>query len=151
MQSPAVTVIIATYNFSAALRYTIRSALAQTVRDFELLVVGDACTDESEEVVRSFADSRIQWINLPQRSGSQAGPNNAGLERARGEYIAYLGHDDLWWPDHLAVGLRTIATTGADMSVAVAIINAPPECGFKGVTGLFPNDTYTPRYDFTTS
>jgi len=151
LSSPLVTVIIATYNLSAALRYTIQSVLAQTCAGFELLVVGDACTDDSEDVVRSFADNRIEWINLPQRAGSQSGPNNAGLARARGTYIAYLGHDDLWWPDHLAVGLRTMTATGADMAVAVTIINAPPECGFKGVTGLFPNDIYSPRYDFTPS
>lgn len=151
MQSPAVTIITATYNLSAALRYTIASALNQTYQDFELLVVGDACTDDSEAVVRSFGDSRVHWLNLPERCRSQYGPNNAGLERARGEYIAYLGHDDLWWPDHLAAGLRTFAATGADMVVAVAIINGPPESRFKGATGLFPNDTYTPRYDFSPS
>ncbi len=148
---PLVTVIIATYNMSAALRCTIESALAQTHRNFELLVVGDACTDDTGEVVRAFADDRIQWINLPQRHGSQYGPNNAGLAQARGEYVAYLGHDDLWWPGHLEIGLRTLAATAADMAVSVAIINGPPESGFKGVTGLFPNDTYTPRYDFSPS
>ncbi len=151
MPSPTVTIIVATYNLSAALQYTIRSALAQTFRDFELLVIGDACTDDTGDVVQSFADSRIQWINLPRRHGSQSGPNNEGLERARGEYIAYLGHDDLWWPDHLETGLRTFAATGADLVVALAILNGPPESRFKGVTGLFPNDTYTPRYDFTPS
>jgi glycosyltransferase involved in cell wall biosynthesis len=151
MPSPAVTIITATYNLSSALRYTIQSALAQTFRDFELLVIGDACTDDSGEVVRSCADDRVQWINLPQRCGSQYGPNNAGLERARGEYIAYLGHDDLWWPGHLEAGLRTLKTAGADIAVAVAIINAPSSSGFKGVTGLFPNDVYTPRYDFSPS
>jgi glycosyltransferase involved in cell wall biosynthesis len=151
MQSPAVTVIIPTYNLSGALRYSIKSALAQTLRDFELLVIGDACTDDSEAVVRSFGDSRIEWINLPRRCGSQYGPNNAGLERARGEYVAYLGHDDLWWPLHLEVGVRTLISSGADMAVAVAIINGPPASGVKGATGLFPNDVYTPRYDFTPS
>jgi glycosyltransferase involved in cell wall biosynthesis len=151
MQSPAVTVIIPTYNLSGALRYAIKSVLAQSFEDFELLVVGDACTDDTEEVVRSFGDGRIHWINLPRRCGSQYGPNNAGLERARGEYVAYLGHDDLWWPSHLEVGMRTLASSGADMAVAVAIINGPPASGFKGATGLFPNDVYTPRYDFTPS
>jgi glycosyltransferase involved in cell wall biosynthesis len=151
MPPPVVTVITATYNLSTALRCTIQSALAQTFDDFELFVVGDACTDDSEAVVSSFDDSRVHWVNLPQRCGSQYGPNNAGLERARGEYIAYLGHDDLWWPGHLETGLSTLKTTGADMAVAVAVINGPSTSGFKGVTGLFPNDVYTPRYDFSPS
>ena len=151
MQTPSVTIIIATYNLSSALRYTIPSALQQTHDDFEMLVIGDACTDDSGDVVRSFGDRRVQWINLPERAGSQYGPNNAGLERARGKFIAYLGHDDLWWPRHLEIGLGTLTAHAADISVAATVINGPPASGFKGVTGLFPNNIYTPRYDFTPS
>ena len=53
MTSPAVTIITATYDLSGALRYSIQSALAQTFHGFELLVVGDACTDDSQAVVRA--------------------------------------------------------------------------------------------------
>ena len=60
--------------------------------------MGDACTDESESIVRSFADPRIRWENLTENAGSQWGPNNRGLELARGRDVAYLGHDDLWFP-----------------------------------------------------
>ncbi len=48
-------------------------------------------------------DPRVQWINLPKNTGHQSGPNNEGLERARGAVVAYLGHDDLWLPNHLEV------------------------------------------------
>lgn len=102
MDSPLlVTVIMATYNWATVLPYSIASALDQTMGDFELLVIGDGCTDESEEVVRGTDDPRVRWVNLPVNGGSQAGPNNEGLRRARGVYTAYLGHDDLWLPDHL--------------------------------------------------
>ena len=90
-----------TFNWATVLPYSIGSALRQTMPDFELLVIGDGCTDESEEVVRGIGDPRVQWINLPANTGSQAGPNNEGLKRARAAHIAYLGHDDLWLPDHL--------------------------------------------------
>src|SRR3954468_6377757 len=99
---PTVSVIISTYNWSSVLRYAITSVLAQTFSDFELIVVGDCCTDDSEAVVRSFDDQRVGWHNLAQNCGSQFGPNNHGLSLARGPYIAYLGHDDLWHQDHLA-------------------------------------------------
>src|SRR5918911_3354227 len=98
-----VTVIIPTYNWSSVLPYSVGSALRQTLTDFEVLVVGDGCTDDSEAVVGSFGDERLRWVNLPTNTGHQSGPNNEGLRRARGELIAYLGHDDLWLPHHLSV------------------------------------------------
>jgi glycosyltransferase involved in cell wall biosynthesis len=130
MPPPAVTVIIPTYNRSAVLAYAIRSVLWQTFTDFELLVVGDGCTDESEAVVRGVADSRVRWINLPANTGHQSGPNNEGLRQARGDVIAYLGHDDLWLPHHLECLLDGLAS-GADLAYGVtACVNtdgAEPE------------------------
>src|SRR5437764_794116 len=104
---PSVSVIIATYNWSAALKCAIRSVLDQTLQDFELLIVGDACTDDTEQVVRSFDDARIKWFNLTKNHGSQYAPNNFGLKQAKAYYIAYLGHDDLWWPTHLTSLVET--------------------------------------------
>jgi glycosyltransferase involved in cell wall biosynthesis len=100
--APLVSVIIATYNWSSVLRYAIQTALWQTYSNIEVLVIGDACTDDSEQVAASFADPRVRWHNLTVNSGSQAGPNSLGLQMAKGEYIAYLGHDDVWLPTHLA-------------------------------------------------
>lgn len=114
---PKVTAIIPTYNWSSVLPYSIGSALNQTFSDFELLVIGDGCTDDSGEVVEEFArrDARVRWINLERNVGNQYGPNNEGIRVARGEYIAHLGHDDLWMPRHLE---RLVAQmeSGADMT-----------------------------------
>ena len=90
---PKVSVIIATYNKASALRYAIDSVLWQTFSDYELWVIGDACTDESEQLVTSYGDPRVFWHNLPQNSGYQSAPNNEGLRRARGKYVAYLALD----------------------------------------------------------
>lgn len=109
---PRVTVIIPTYNWSTVLPYSIGSVLAQTFTDFELLVIGDGCTDDSERVVAEIRDPRVRWINI-RRTGHQSGPNNEGLRQARGERIAYLGHDDLWLPHHLAQGVAAL-DAGAD-------------------------------------
>src|SRR5262245_27616274 len=108
--SPRVTVILPTYNWATVLPYSIGSVLGQHFTDFELLVIGDGCTDESGEVVGAIDDPRVEWINLPQRTGYQSGPNTEGLRRARGSIVAYLGHDDLWLPSHLE--LMTAALDG---------------------------------------
>lgn len=91
---------MATYNRSNVLPYSIASALNQTCSNIEILVIGDGCTDDSEKVVNDMADDRVRWIGLPENCGHQSGPNNVGLSEARGKYIAYLGHDDLWLPHH---------------------------------------------------
>jgi glycosyltransferase involved in cell wall biosynthesis len=122
---PVVSVIVATYNRSSALRWALSSLLAQDFAAFEAWVVGDACTDDSEAVVRSFADSRLRWVNLGRNSGSQARPNNVGLRAARGRYVAYLGHDDLWLPWHLSGLIARIEATGADFVHALCALIGP--------------------------
>ena len=119
--SPRVTVIIATYNWSSVLPYSIGSVLRQTFADFELLVVGDGCTDDSEQVVASIDDPRVRWINLPANTRHQSGPNNEGLRQARGELIAYLGHDDLWLPHHLQAHVAAIDASAAAMTYSLLL------------------------------
>jgi glycosyltransferase involved in cell wall biosynthesis len=113
--APKVTAVIATYNWAPVLPYSIGSVLDQTFTDFELLVIGDGCTDESEQVVTAVTDPRVHWINLPQNTGHQAGPNNEALRLARAGIVAHLGHDDLWFPRHLE---RLVAAIDAGATMA---------------------------------
>jgi glycosyltransferase involved in cell wall biosynthesis len=122
---PLVTVLIAAYNRSEVLRYALASAIGQTYRRLEILVIGDACTDDSEQVVAAAGDPRVRWMNLERNAGSQAGPNQAGLEVARGELIAYLGQDDVWRRDHVALLVADIERTGADVTSSVPSIVWP--------------------------
>jgi glycosyltransferase involved in cell wall biosynthesis len=124
---PRVSVIIATYNWSSVLPYSIGSVLRQTMHDFEVLVVGDGCTDDSEQVVAAVDDPRVRWINLPANTGHQSGPNNEGLRQARGEFIAYLGHDDLWLPHHLEALVNALDSSGDGM--AHSLVAAPEPNG----------------------
>ena len=121
---PRVTVIIPTYNRSEVLPFAIASVLEQMFADFELLVIGDGCTDNSAEVVNEIGDPRVTWTNIV-RTGHQSGPNNEGLRRARGEFIAYLGHDDLWLPHHLSV-LAAALDAGADLTHSLIAMIPPP-------------------------
>lgn len=118
--TPLVTVVIATYNRADTLKYAIESVLWQTFRNFELWVVGDCCTDHTEKVVQSFShDPRVNWHNLPQNSGYQSKPNNEGIRRSRGKYIAYLNHDDIWLPNHLEDTVGHLEKTDADIVFSI--------------------------------
>jgi glycosyltransferase involved in cell wall biosynthesis len=145
--APRVTIIIPTYNWSSVLPYSIGSVLAQTFTDFELLVVGDGCTDDSEQVVGAVGDPRLSWINLPTNSGHQSIPNNEGLRLARGELIAYLGHDDLWLPHHLQ-GLVEEIDRGADLAFAMAEL-VGPEGAFFDIAP--PAEAYVPGLSISAS
>jgi len=124
-----VSVVIATHNRPAALRQALRSVLGQTLQDFEILVVGDACRPDTAATIAEFADPRIAYVDLPVNFGEQSGPNNIGFARARGRYVALLNHDDLWFPDHLAAMTGWIEATSADVVIARGVIIEPP---FKG-------------------
>lgn len=148
---PRVSIITATYNYSSVLRYAIQSALAQTFQDFEMLVVGDGCTDDSAEVVSGFNDPRLRWHNLPENSGSQSESNNKGIEMARGEFIAYLGHDDLWHPTHLQVLLAAMDEQAADWAHPLAVMIGPEGSGARRLIGLVEPGMNPKLANFNTS
>ncbi len=140
---PLVSVITATYNRSNVLRYTIASVVRSTVDDWEMIVVGDACTDDTQDVVKSFKDPRIRFYNLSHNVGEQSGPNNEGFKHARGKYIAYLNHDDLWLPDHLEKAVSAVENTGADMVFTLGIAVRPG--GPNVLLGAAPGGSYQPH------
>jgi glycosyltransferase involved in cell wall biosynthesis len=141
---PRVSVILATYNWSSVLRQAVRSVLWQTYPHLELIVVGDGCTDDSQAVVESFGDRRVRWHNLDANTGSQAIPNNTALSMAKGEWIAYQGHDDVWHPKHLATMLAHLQRSGADLGYSLAEVLGPPGSRVRFLTGLAPGSGLAP-------
>lgn len=133
--APVVSVVMATYNRSEALRHAVASVRRSTIADWELIVVGDACTDDSEACVSSFGDPRIRFVNLTERCGDQSRPNSHGVALARGRYVAFLNHDDLYFPDHLGACVSELEATGADL-VWVPCARLLPEAA-HGPTGRF--------------
>jgi len=89
-----VSVIIPTYNRARVVGEAIRSALDQTVRDIEVIVVDDGSTDDTRDAVDGCRDGRVRYIY--KTNGGPASARNAGLAEAKGEYVAFLDHDDLW-------------------------------------------------------
>ncbi len=149
---PLITIVTATYNRSRVLAHAIESVRRSTIDDWEHLVVGDACTDDTAEVVAGIGDSRVTFTNLPVNAGEQSAANNDGLRRARGRYLAYLNHDDLYFPDHLASAVSALERTGADFVWSPLLVLLPGEaadleadrwtCRLSGVP---VGDRYDPR------
>lgn len=102
------SVVIPLYNKAAYIENTIKSVLDQTFTDYEIIIINDGSTDESEAVVRRFNDERIQIYNQKNQGASVA--RNLGIEKAKYNYIAFLDADDLWMPDHLET-LKSLVQT----------------------------------------
>ncbi len=100
MTNPLVTVVIPTYNHAHFLGETLRSVLAQTVSDWEAIVVNNYSEDDTVEVVESFGDPRIGLVNFANH-GVIAASRNLGIEKASAEWVAFLDSDDIWRPEKL--------------------------------------------------
>lgn len=99
--APTVSVVIPVYNGEGYVSDAIASILAQSFRDFELILIDDASTDRSLDILRSYDDPRVRVARNDVNLGL-AGTHNRGLDLARGRYTAMLDHDDWSYPDRLA-------------------------------------------------
>lgn len=125
MSAPLVSIVMATYNRSNVLRYAIETVRWQSVDDWELIVVGDGCTDDTGEVVASFADPRIRFFNREENFGEQSAPNNDGVTISRGKFVAFLNHDDMWFPFHLESTLDALDNNAYDLVYALYLAVDP--------------------------
>lgn len=123
---PIASVIIAAYNKPQSLYCAVLSVLRQTLQDFDLHVIGDGCDESIEHSLQTHHDPRLSWFNLPQHTGNQFAPNNEGIRRSKGEYIAYLSHDDLWMPQHLELLVRALQEERADVAYSITL-GVPPD------------------------
>ncbi|HEX9077055.1 MAG TPA: glycosyltransferase family A protein, partial [Anaerolineae bacterium] len=94
-----VSVVIPSYNHARYLRDAIRSVIAQTYRDFEIIIVDDGSSDDTPQVVAGFGNA-VRYIR--QENRGLAGARNTGVRAARGAFIGLLDADDIWMPEYLA-------------------------------------------------
>jgi glycosyltransferase involved in cell wall biosynthesis len=114
---PTVSVVMPVLNGEASIGRAVRSVLGQTISDLELVVVDDGSTDRTSEVVSAYSEPRIELIRLEKNSGPAAA-RNAGVSRARGEYIAFLDSDDEWLTDKLERQVELIAASPAATGIS---------------------------------
>lgn len=104
---PLVSVVVPAYNAARTIETTLHSVLQQTMDDIELIVVDDGSTDATPEVVRSMDDGRLRLVQQP--NTGHAGARNAGIEVARGRYVAVVDADDVWLPHKLERQLAVLS------------------------------------------
>src|SRR5208283_692918 len=88
------------YNRAYIVREAIESALAQSFHDFEIVIVDDGSTDNTRELIESIESDKIWYTRHEKNRGCSAACNTA-IEKARGEFVAFLDSDDCWNPDYL--------------------------------------------------
>jgi glycosyltransferase involved in cell wall biosynthesis len=100
MSKPRVSVIIPTYNSANYLAEAVQSVLTQTLSDLEVIVVNDASTDHTDEIISQFDDPRVRYF-VHETNRYAAAARNTGIRAAAGDYIAFLDADDLMHPEKL--------------------------------------------------
>lgn len=115
MTPPKAAIIVPAYNVERTIGETLRSLLAQTFSDFELIVVDDGSSDRTLDVVAGFDDPRIRVIRQANRG--LAGAHNTGVHAAAAPYIGFCDADDLWAPEKLA---RHVAHLDANPAVGLS-------------------------------
>lgn len=114
---PIISIVTPTYNRAASLERAIASVVAQSLTDFELIIVDDASTDGSADVVRRFQDPRVRLHRFAARQGANAA-RNQGIGMSRADVVTFLDSDDEFLPHRLA---RTVQVMGEDRSTDVLL------------------------------
>jgi hypothetical protein len=130
---PRVSIIMPVYNVERFVEAGIRSVLAQSLADFELLIIDDRSQDGSMEICTSFNDPRIRIIRHTRNRGL-AGARNTGIRHARGEYLAFIDSDDCWHADKLAMHL--------------AHLDGNPAVGVSFSRSAFINEDGSPNHTY---
>ena len=107
---PYVSIVTPCYNAGEYIRETIESVISQTFSDWEMLIVDDCSSDNSVEIIKKMkeCDERIRLLKTENNTGTPATPRNIGIEHSRGQYVALLDADDIWYPNKLEEQLNVI-------------------------------------------
>ena len=111
-QAPLISIIMPTYKRAKVILNAVESVLAQTYKNWELVVVDDGGKDNTGEVLNGLQDSRIKYYELPENKGVSTARNKA-LELSQGEYICYLDSDNTWHEDFLLIMQGNLHKNGA--------------------------------------
>lgn len=111
-----ISVVIPTYNRAKTLPRAINSVLNQTYKNLELIIVDDASTDGTEEIIKEFKDSRIRFIKNEVNKGGSAA-RNIGINEAKGEFVAFQDSDDEWHLRKLEIQMEAMKVSSPNVGV----------------------------------
>ena len=139
-KNPTVSVIIPTYNRAHLIGRAIQSVLNQTYQDFEVIVVDDGSTDNTEEVIKEYQeqDRRIRYIRHEKNKGGSAA-RNTGIKLAKGKYIGLLDDDDEWLPEKLEKQMRKFQNSSEKVGVIYSGFFYISEKSGKIVSEIIPH------------
>lgn len=123
VSNPTISVILICYNHERYIDEAIKSILAQTYTDFELIIVDDGSTDNSPNIIREYKDPRITIVEQ-----ANSGPSialNTGISNSRGQFIAFMSSDDVSLPDRLMTQIKQIELQNADVIFCLPQIIGP--------------------------
>lgn len=130
-----VSIIIPTYNRANVIETSIHSVLDQSYTEYELLIVDDGSTDDTQSLIESLHDERIRYIKLPENKGVAAA-RNEGIRQAKYDYIAFQDSDDCWKKDKLEKQMAFLTK-----HPEIALLYCPYECQKKdGTVIIVPNN-----------
>jgi glycosyltransferase involved in cell wall biosynthesis len=130
--APKVSVVIPAYNAEDYVRQTLDSVLAQTFTDYEVIMVNDASTDSTPDLLREYERKGRFRVVTHEVNKGLAAARNSGIRCARGEFVTFLDADDLWRPEKLDYQLR--------------VLEAHPEINFLSNSSLWFRDGETPAF-----
>lgn len=119
--APFFSVVIPVYDRASLLGHALRSVLSQSDQDFEIIVIDDGSHDDPKAVMNSFNDPRIRFVR--QENGGGGAARNAGIDKARGRFVAFLDSDDAFMPGHLQTMRRLLAETANTAGYARVIVD----------------------------
>lgn len=111
-----VSIILPTYNRAASVGRAVESVLRQTYPYFELLVIDDGSTDDTERIIREYGDKRIKYYKLLHNEG-QSKARNIGMDLAQYEFLAFEDSDDLWRPQKLEKQMEMMQAAGPEVGL----------------------------------
>lgn len=118
MEAPFFSIIIPTYNRAHLVVQTIDSVVKQNFNDYEIIIVDDGSTDNSEEVIKNLNVARLTYYQRPNLERGAA--RNFGIDKSRGKYITFCDSDDIMYPDYLSNAFETITNNNQPYWIHVA-------------------------------
>ena len=126
MSGLKVSIIIPLYNKAPYVRRALESIAAQSLSDFEVIVIDDGSTDDGAAIVAGYSDARYRLIH--QANAGPGAARNTGIAQSRGEFIAFLDADDEWLPSYLEESVRRLEQFGPEVSSVTSGYIEYPDC-----------------------